>query len=312
MVKIAIDVGHGADTPGKRTPDGEREWTFNNKVALAALAKLNTFQNVEVIRLDDPTGKTDVPLKTRTDRANTWKADVLVSMHHNAHLGKWGAHGGIETYTQPGASQKSQAIAAIVHPRVVKAMGLRDRGKKTLNLHILRESIMPALLIEGGFMDSTVDIKAMRDNKKLQAQGEAIADGLAVYFKLQPKAGGSNLPGATVYKYGDKGPAIGTLQKDFIKLGYKLVVDNSFGPAVLAVVKDFQNKYGLAVDGYVGLLTQAKIKKQLNTKDNMKNTIYRVIIEGKQIGAYADTNNVTDEVKKAMKKSIEKIVIQKV
>lgn len=64
MVKIAIDAGHGINTPGKRTPDDEREWSLNNKVALAAIAKLNTYQNVQILRLDDPTGKTDVPLKT--------------------------------------------------------------------------------------------------------------------------------------------------------------------------------------------------------------------------------------------------------
>jgi len=203
LVKIAVDAGHGFNTPGKRTPDGEREWTFNSKVARAAIAKLNTFQNVEILRLDDSTGKTDVALGARTSRANTWKADVLVSIHHNAHLGKWGTHGGVETYTQPGSSQISRDIAGIVHPKVVVAMGLRDRGRKTLNLHMLRESSMPAILVEGGFMDSTVDIIAIRDEQKLQAQGEAIAEGLAVYFKLKPRIGQSNLPEIIVYKYGD-------------------------------------------------------------------------------------------------------------
>ena len=261
MIKIAIDAGHGLNTPGKRTPSGEREWTFNNKVALAAITKLNTFQNVQLLRLDDSTGAIDVPLKRRTDRANTWNADALVSMHHNAYLGAWGSHGGIETYTLPGASQNSRDIAALVHPLVVRAMGLRDRGKKTLNLHMLRESRMPAILVEGGFMDSKTDIKALLDEKKLKKQGEAIAQGLAAYFQLKPKTG-SSLP-TNVYKYGDTSPAIGFLQKDFNLLGYKLDVDNSFGPAVLAVVKDFQRKNGLAVDGYAGPLTQAKMAELL-------------------------------------------------
>ena len=65
MVKIAIDAGHGMNTPGKRTPSGEREWSFNNKVALAAIAKLNTYQNVQILRLDDATGKTDIPLENK-------------------------------------------------------------------------------------------------------------------------------------------------------------------------------------------------------------------------------------------------------
>lgn len=189
MVKIVIDAGHGFHTPGKRSPDDEREWTFNNKVALYAMAKLQTYKNVEILRVDDPTGKTDVPLSTRTKLANEWQADVYASIHHNALNGKWGRHSGIETYTMdnPTANPKSLEIAGAIHPRVVMAMGISNRGMKRANFHVLRESAMPAFLTEGGFMDSTVDITKLRDDNYLKAQGEAIAEGLAIYFKLQLK-----------------------------------------------------------------------------------------------------------------------------
>lgn len=187
MVKIALDAGHGMNTAGKRTPDGEREWSFNNKVLLACSSRLNDYENVTVLRLDDPTGKTDVPLINRTNQANRWDADVLVSIHHNALNSKWGNHGGVETFTMdhPQANPKSVDIARIIQPKIVKAMGLRDRGIKKKNLHMLRESNMPAILTEGGFMDSLTDIGALRSDAKLKAQGEAIADGLAEYFKLK-------------------------------------------------------------------------------------------------------------------------------
>ena len=75
------------------------------------------------------------------------------------------------------------------------AMGISDRGMKQANFHVLRESNMPAFLTEGGFLDSTVDIKKLRDDNYLKAQGEAIAEGLATYFKLQLKNGiDENLP----------------------------------------------------------------------------------------------------------------------
>ncbi len=189
MVKIVIDAGHGYNTPGKRSPIGEREWSFNNKVVLAAIAKLNSYQNVQVLRVDDSTGKTDVPLKTRTDRANNWQADMYIAVHHNALTGTWGKHSGIETYTMdhPQANPKSVAIAKEIHPRIVKAMGLQDRGIKRANFHVLRETRMPAVLTEGGFMDSTIDIAKLRDDRYLKAQGEALAEGIAAYFKLRPK-----------------------------------------------------------------------------------------------------------------------------
>ncbi|MBB4826336.1 N-acetylmuramoyl-L-alanine amidase [Sporosarcina luteola] len=97
MVKIALDAGHGINTPGKRSPDDEREWSFNNNVLLACATALQQYEGVQILRLDDPTGKTDVPLKTRTDKANKWGADALVSIHHNALTGKWHSGGGAET-----------------------------------------------------------------------------------------------------------------------------------------------------------------------------------------------------------------------
>jgi len=196
MVKIVIDAGHGFNTPGKRSPDDEREWSFNNKVAKYAIAKLKTFKNVEILRVDDPTGKTDVPLTIRTTLANEWQADVYASIHHNTLTDKWGSHSGIETYTMdnPTVSSKSIEIAGAIHPRIVMAMGISDRGMKRANFHVLRESAMPAFLSEGGFMDSTVDILKLRDNHYLQAQGEAIAEGLAIYFKLQPLTASADSP----------------------------------------------------------------------------------------------------------------------
>lgn len=185
MVKIALDAGHGLQTAGKQTPDGEKEWIFNNTVLLAALSKLEMCEKVELLRVDDPTGKTDIPLKTRTDHANAWKADVYLSFHHNANTGVWGDWGGVETYICEGIVTKAKDLALLIQPKLVRAMGLRDRGVRKKNLHVLRETKMPAVLIEGGFMDSRTDIQALRNPQRLKAQGEAIADAIIDYYKLK-------------------------------------------------------------------------------------------------------------------------------
>ena len=190
MVKIVLDAGHSfINTPGKRSPDGEPEWGFNNQVVQACIAKLETYKDVQVLRVDDPTGKTDVPLKTRTDQANEWNADVYVAVHHNANTGVWGNWTGVETYVMDSltVSPESVALAQLVQPMIAKAMGLRDRGVKKANFHVLRETKMPAILTEGGFMDSVVDIKALRSKERLKAQGEALASALAAHFNLQLK-----------------------------------------------------------------------------------------------------------------------------
>jgi len=187
--KVAWSAGHGINTAGKRSPIGEREWSFNNKVVIAGMAYLAKYEGVQQLRVDDSTGKIDVSLVNRTNKANAWKADIYVSSHHNAVANEWGNHSGVETFVMKPASTNplSLKLANHIHPKVVIAMQLRDRGVKSANFHELRETKMPAVLVEGGFMDSRTDSIKMRDAKFLKAQGEAIAKGIADYFELKIK-----------------------------------------------------------------------------------------------------------------------------
>ena len=184
MLKVAIDAGHGLNTPGKRTPDDEREWKFNDTVVLSFIKELSLFKDVTIRRFDDPTGTRDVSLTERSDGANQWGADIYISFHHNAYTGTWGDWSGVETYIAPIASTKSIELANAVHPSVVKGYGLRDRGIKRGDYHIIRETKMPAILIEGGFMDSRIDIVKLRDKSVLQNAGKLIAQAVANHFKL--------------------------------------------------------------------------------------------------------------------------------
>ena len=184
MIKIGYDAGHGFQTPGKRTPDGEREWTFNDIVARAFANELALYEGVTSKRFDDPTGKTDVPLQTRTNQANAWGANYYISFHHNANTGKWGYWTGVETYVYTNAMKASIELAKAIHPAVVAGYGLRNRGIKKANFHIVRETKMPAILIEGGFMDSKIDIEKLRNRTVLENAGKMIAQALAKHLKL--------------------------------------------------------------------------------------------------------------------------------
>lgn len=182
---IAVDAGHGLHTPGKRTPDGEREWSFNNKVVIALINELHRL-GLRTIRLDDPSGQRDVPLGERTRKANNAKADVLVSVHHNALRGVWGNHTGTEIYSYPG-SKKSKELADKMQPKLAETYGLRNRGAKTANFHMLRESNMPAILPEGGYMDSRIDIVKLRDEEVLKQAGITIARNVAEWLGVESK-----------------------------------------------------------------------------------------------------------------------------
>src|SRR5690606_5129989 len=108
-ILIAIDDGHGMETAGKRTPvfkDGTKspqtgnnfthENEFNRAVAKYLKEELERcgMKTIMVAPTDE-----DTPLETRVATANKAKADFYISIHANALNGKWGSHGGTETYT---------------------------------------------------------------------------------------------------------------------------------------------------------------------------------------------------------------------
>ena len=82
---------------------------------------------------------------------------------------------------------KGLELAKAVHPELVKRFKLKDRGIKQEKFHMLRESNMPAILTEGGYMDSRIDIVAMRDENRLRAQADGITAGLVKFHKLKKK-----------------------------------------------------------------------------------------------------------------------------
>ena len=194
--KIYYCAGHGKYTAGKRSPSGiftEREWFFNNEVVLGFEEQMKKYAGVSLHRTDDRTGERDVLLADRTNKANNGKADIYISFHHNALSGKWGNHTGVETFHHKN-SASGKRLAEMVHSAVVKSYGLRDRGLKTDNLHITRETNMPAVLIEGGFMDSNIDIKKLRDKKVLRNAGKNVADAVAKYLNLKKKSNTTTKP----------------------------------------------------------------------------------------------------------------------
>lgn len=184
MRLIALDDGHGMETPGKRTPplpDGTvmRENEFNRAVVakLDAHLKRCGFRTLLVAP-----GDNDVPLKTRTDAANAAKADLYVSVHANAiGSGEWNGTQGIETFHFPGSINGKKA-AEIIHRHLIGGTRLPDRGVKTANFHVLRETKMPAVLVECAFMTNLDDARLLLSDAYRSECAEELARGICEYF----------------------------------------------------------------------------------------------------------------------------------
>lgn len=183
--KIAIDAGHGFNTPGKRTPNGVREWTLNHAVAIFLENELNNY-DVEIIRTDDRTGVIDVDLNERVNRANNFGAEAFVSIHHNAYNGKWGNHTGVEVY-HANPNMKDHELAKVVAPKLAEKTGLKNRGVKFAQFVVLSVKAT-AILCEGGFMDSNIDNPMITSEKGQKAYAQAVCEGLVQFFGLKKKS----------------------------------------------------------------------------------------------------------------------------
>lgn len=184
-MKIMLDAGHGFDTPGKRSPDGMREYEFNRAVATYAKELLDNYQNVAVYFAHSD--QTDIPLQQRTNNANNLRVDIYVSIHANAAGSTWSSAGGIETFVYPSRPPGAVALATKIQNQLISRTGLRNRGVKTADFHVLRETNMDAVLVECGFMSNPDEIKLLRSEGFRRTCAEGIVAALAEHFRLEKK-----------------------------------------------------------------------------------------------------------------------------
>ena len=107
--------------------------------------------------------------------ANNWKADLFVSIHCNAATG---SAKGTETFTSGGA--KSTRLANCIQTQLVNSLPVVNRGVKTANYYVLKNTDAPAVLVETAFIDNTDDAKLLLDREDDFAR--AIARGVTDYF----------------------------------------------------------------------------------------------------------------------------------
>ena len=187
LITFSIDAGHAGFgvTPGKRTPDGSMyEWEFNSAVVRYIMLELANYENVAVIRCDDPSGKQDISLKKRSERANTCGSCLHISVHANAAGSGWGTAEGIETFVYK-KSGIAYSVASLVQKKLIAATGLRDRGVKEDDLHMVRETKCPAILVEAGFMTNKEEAALLKSEDYRKKVAYAISSALVEYYNLK-------------------------------------------------------------------------------------------------------------------------------
>ena len=195
MFKVALNAGHYLGTAGKRTlksidPDETREWVLNDRVCDKVERKLSAYDGYELLRIDDTTGKTNLTIKARTDKANRFGADIYIGVHHNAGI-NGGSGGGIMAYVYTSVGAYTKNMQKLLYDKLIQKTGLKGNRATPLasqNLAECRDTKMPAVLLELGFMDSTTDTPVILTDDFADKAADAIVEAIAQLGSLKLKA----------------------------------------------------------------------------------------------------------------------------
>ncbi|WP_078557167.1 N-acetylmuramoyl-L-alanine amidase [Bacillus alkalicellulosilyticus] len=177
MTRIFLDPGHGGSDPGA-VGHGLQEKNLTLDISRRIRDMLlNEYEDVEVSMSRN--SDMFVSLSHRASRANNWGADYFVSVHVNAGEGT-----GFESFIHTSQASRTVQLQRIMHSTIINEIEVRDRGRKTANFVVLRETAMPAILTENLFIDNPNDAQLLSDSTFLNRIARGHVRGIAQAFNL--------------------------------------------------------------------------------------------------------------------------------
>ena len=178
---IILDPGHGGSDEGAKV-----HYFMEKRVTLMTTLLLRKYLDEMGYRVIMTRSKdVFIPLHRRVSIANKTKAVLFVSVHYNSSPSTE-AHG-IEVFYNGSGDQKrvqqSKKLAASVLGELKTQTQALSRGVKNGNFHVIRETTMPAILVEGGFMTNPDERTQLRDKRYLEKIAKGIALGIDKYLK---------------------------------------------------------------------------------------------------------------------------------
>ncbi|WP_062532754.1 N-acetylmuramoyl-L-alanine amidase [Jeotgalibaca dankookensis] len=193
---VFLDVGHGGSDSGAQYY-GIKEKDLNLRMGKKMQKDLEKAgYTVIMSRTDD----TYMDIRSeRSEMANNSGAEIFISLHNNAMPGNSYVNG-IETYYyeydpnyQPVINQamhnnpdrllKSAALAKAVHSNLINHTGATDRGVRRETFAVLRETALPSILLEFGYMSNYDEVQRLLTDKYQHTLSKALLEGVNAYFK---------------------------------------------------------------------------------------------------------------------------------
>jgi N-acetylmuramoyl-L-alanine amidase len=169
---VVIDAGHGGhDNGGQWGKVYEKHLALDTATRLEANLKRMGYQTVMTRRSDY-----FVSLPQRVAIGNRYKNAIFVSLHFNY---TWKEHVcGLETYYY---SSEGQKLAHCVQHSLVRQTQTVDRNAKFARFYVIRNSTLPAILVEGGFVTNERERERMKSGDFREAIARGIAEGIQRY-----------------------------------------------------------------------------------------------------------------------------------
>lgn len=196
--KIVIDAGHGGTDPGGvGTGAQEKAIVLDVSKRFKALLDADTADTAgggawasRLTRGDD----TFISLAARSQYSNNQGADRFMSIHANA-FGSASANG-TETFSFSGTGQGA-ALRNLVQQEMIAAWGLTNRGNKTANFAVLRDTAAPAELHELAFITNATDAAKLLSEDEREKAAIAHLRAIQRHYDITPY-----VPGAPVDERG--------------------------------------------------------------------------------------------------------------
>lgn len=182
-IRIVIDAGHGGEDYGTHSNNKPRQ--HEKYLSLSTALMLRDHLNRMGYQTFLSRSKDEfISLPNRVSLASKKRATLFVSVHYNS-APNVKAHGVEVFYYRPKKvnerSEVSSKLAEAVLGRVLKNTQAKSRGVKHGNFAVVRDTNMPAVLIEGGFLTNTGELKKLRDPAYLNRVAKGIAQGINDY-----------------------------------------------------------------------------------------------------------------------------------
>lgn len=196
---IVIDAGHnyGGDDGAYATHNGVKyaERDLNMQTALKLRSELQSRGYTVIMTREESDRSTTPELQSLIDRvniANNINADLFVSIHHNT---AGATAKGVEVYYSSSPQDdtfgggysaerlaKSKDLAAAVSSNIASVVGTTNRGAKDSAFKVVRNTKMPAILIETGFITNPEEAKRCADPNSQIKVAKAIADAISARY----------------------------------------------------------------------------------------------------------------------------------